>query len=153
MAGKKSRGTRRSDGAGDSAPQPSRSVAQPAGTWDPIVASRSFDAPTEAAAIDHMVLEIRWSGGEGRLQGLVDNGTTVKFPDMPKGPAGVRATWDSAEASAHFLQFAVVFEGTRTNLSASGTMDGVGGFDEPVRKKSADTIWVAAGDVVPEGGR
>jgi hypothetical protein len=131
---------------------PNAPVLASVGTWEPIEPGPHLAAAAATEPLDKMVLEIRWAGGEARMQGLVDNGKTVAFGSMPVGPAGLRASWDSPEAGSHFLQFAVVFEGTRTDLVATATMDGAGGFDEPVKRKSADAIWLANGDVVPEGG-
>ena len=118
------------------------------GTWAPIRAA----VAAKGAARDDMVLELRWQGGKAMVASVIDNDQEVDFNSVPSGASGVRLSWSSEAADAHFLQWDLLFSGERTNLGATATMNGQGGFDEPVGKASRKNGWTDQGRVIPEGG-
>lgn len=95
---------------------------------------------------DRVKLKLTWEGGAAALASLTDNGDPVDFSrDTGLGKAGLDMTWNSPRAFLHVLQWDLWFEGTRTKLKAVATINGTGGFENPVASKSEDDRWSASG--------
>jgi len=97
---------------------------------------------------DKVELKLSWKGGEAALASLTDNGDTVKLGDSQRvGKNGLSLRWPSPDAFVHVLQWDVMFQGTRTELKATATVNGAGQFENPVGADSKKDRWIAAGTV------
>lgn len=99
------------------------------------------EGPTDAVE-----LRLAWEGGDAVLASLTDNGDPVDFGrSQGVGEAGLVLRWRSPDAFVHVLQWDLWFRGTRTNLNATATVNGGGGFEHPVTADSAKDRWSASG--------
>ena len=97
---------------------------------------------------DTMQLNLAWEGGAAVLASLTDNGDAVDFGRTEGvGEAGLVLRWRSPDAFLHVLQWDLWFQGERTNLTATATVNGGGGFENPVESDSETDRWSAAGTV------
>lgn len=97
---------------------------------------------------DAMELTLTWEGGEARLMALTDNGDRVRFGEQQgTGEGGLTLRWNSPDAFSHVLQWDLAFKETRTDLKATATANGSGGFEHPVEADGREDRWKAAGTV------
>jgi hypothetical protein len=95
---------------------------------------------------DTVELTLAWEGGDAVLASLTDNGDAVDFGRAEGvGEAGLVLRWRSPDAFLHVLQWDLWFQGTRTNLSATATINGGGAFENPVEADSKKDRWSASG--------
>ena len=95
---------------------------------------------------DTVELTLEWEGGDAVLASLTDNGDAVDFGrSQGVGKAGLVLKWNSPDAFLHVLQWDLWFQGTRTDLKATATVNGKGGFENPVEADSKKDRWNAAG--------
>jgi hypothetical protein len=97
---------------------------------------------------DSVELTLSWQGGAAALASLTDNGDVVDFGrSQGVGDAGLVLRWRSPDAFVHVLQWDLWFQGTRTDLKATATVNGGGGFEHPVEADSKSDRWNASGTV------
>jgi hypothetical protein len=97
-------------------------------------------------ATDTLELTLEWQGGAAVLASLTDNGDLVDFSrQQGVGKVGLVLRWRSPDAFVHVLQWDLWFEGTRTDLKATATINGSGGFANSVESNSQDDRWSASG--------
>ena len=95
---------------------------------------------------DALELTLAWHGGEAALASLTDNGDPVDFGRAQGvGEAGLVVRWNSPDAFVHVVQWDLWFLGTRTDLKATATVNGGGGFEKPVKSASQKDRWSASG--------
>lgn len=127
------------DASASPAPAPSLSPSPAAATAHLLKA----EGPT-----DRVELKLSWKGGEAALATLTDNGDLVKLGDSQRvGKNGLALRWPSPDAFVHVLQWDLMFQGTRTELKATATVNGAGQFENPVGADSKKDRWIAAGTV------
>jgi hypothetical protein len=133
--GKKDRQKKHADAAASPAPAPSPSPATATAHL------LKAEGPT-----DKVELKLSWKGGEAALATLTDNGDLVKLGDSQRvGKNGLTLRWPSPDAFVHVLQWDLMFQGTRTELKATATVNGAGQFENPVGAESKKDRWIAAG--------
>jgi hypothetical protein len=95
---------------------------------------------------DTVELRLGWEGGDAVLASLTDNGDAVDFGRSEGvGEAGLVLRWRSPQAFLHVVQWDLWFQGTRTDLTAVATVNGSGGFENPVEADSRKDRWSASG--------
>jgi hypothetical protein len=95
---------------------------------------------------DAIELTLTWEGGAAVLASLTDNGDPVDFSHQQGiGKGGLDLRWRSPRAFIHVLQWDVWFEGTRTDLKAVASVNGTGGFEDPIESDSEEDRWSASG--------
>lgn len=108
--------------------------------------SRSMPLLKAEGPTDTVALELSWEGGDAVLASLTDNGDSVDFGRAQGvGEAGLKLRWTSPDAFLHVIQWDLWFQGTRTNLSATATVNGTGGFEDAVEADSKKDRWSASG--------
>jgi hypothetical protein len=113
-------------------------------TAEPIVPLLKVEGST-----DTVELTLTWEGGPAALASLTDNGDAVDFGRSEGvGEAGLVLRWRSPDAFLHVLQWDLWFQGTRTDLKATATVNGGGGFENPVGAESKKDRWSASGTAV-----
>lgn len=121
----------------------SASAASPPARATPTAHLLKAEGPT-----DQVELKLSWKGGQAALASLTDNGDAVKLGDSQRvGESGLTIRWPSPDAFVHVLQWDLMFQGTRTELKATATVNGAGEFENPVGADSKKDRWIAAGTV------
>ena len=97
-------------------------------------------------ATDAVELTLKWEGGDAVLASLTDNGDPIDFGrEEGVGKAGLVLRWRSPDAFLHVIQWDLWFPGERKKLKATATVNGGGGFENPVEADSKKDRWSAAG--------
>ena len=110
-------------------------------TAGPLAPLLTVEGPT-----DTLELTLAWEGGHAALASLTDNGDAVDFGHSKgAGEAGLVLRWRSPDAALHVLQWDLWFQGTRTDLKATATVNDGGGVENPVGADSKKDRWNASG--------